>query len=762
VVQSQQLISIPGQRAVVLAPVPDRRVVRSSGFVPVEAKLHPPIAREGFITRDDAVGLLSGAEQLPVVLVTGPPGAGKTTVLAQWAGVEDRPVAWLTLDQADNDPVVLVTYLLLVLQRIEPTGPGELASLTGGDVAFSTVMLPRLGRLLGRRSRPFVLVLDDAHLLTSPAALEVVRTLANNLPPGSALAVAGRQAPDLPWHRLRVRRQLLELGPNELRLSPTESAALLEAVGLDPARHDVAALHERTEGWAAGLYLAALSLRSRGGRPAGPDSVAGDDRVVSEYLRDELLASLAPDLQEFLLRSSLLEQMSGPLCDAVLETTGSGLVLQQLERSNLLVIPLDDEGRWYRFHHLFAEMLQAELERREPERIPDLHARASRWLEGAGDPEAAIAHARACGDTKRAAQLLWSQVARCLDLGRQATVERWLGSFDSTDVVSHSWLALSAGWVAFARGRPVEHWLSAAERGLYDDSLPGESDAIAGAAALLRAALARRGVAAMGEDARSALALQAPDDPWRCLASYLRGVSLHLVGERGQATALLEETRALSEAMDLRAPHALALAQLAALAVEDNSWQLGEQLVREAQELMGDSVLDTGGVRSLSMLLLSRAGRVDEARREFRLALRSIALNEQLAPWDGVQSRSLLARGQLLLGDSSAARVLLAEAQVQLKATSDAVVLRENLDELWRQAEQAPLGLGAGPTMLTTAELRVLQYLPTHLSFEQISQRLFVSRNTVKTQAIAAYRKLGVTSRSDAVERAAALGLVDL
>jgi LuxR family transcriptional regulator, maltose regulon positive regulatory protein len=739
-------------------------VVRAVGFVPVEAKLHLAAAPDGIILRGTLVDRLRESTELPVILITGPPGYGKTTLLRQWEREDERPFAWLALDQADNDPATLLTYLLLALQRLEPLDAGIIAVGDDGNTV-SKVTLPRLAKILRNRRRPFVIALDDAHVLTSPGALEVLTVVTRNLQPGSQLTLVGREAPELPWSQLRAQRRLLEIETADLTLSRVEATALLEAAGVSPEPAEVTALLERTEGWAAGLYLVALLLRTSSDR--SKQTVAeftGADSVVADYLRDELLAKLPLDEQTFLIRASVLTRVNAQLCDDVLETRDSGAMLTRLAHSNRFIVPLDRQDNWYRFHHLFVEMLRAELQRSEPAGIRALHSRASRWHERNGDIDEAITHARAAGEVERAASLLWTQVLPAIAQGRPSYIERQIEAFSSADTMKHARLALAAAWCAVHQGRPAEHWIAAAERGDFDTGHSGERESVTASVTLLRAGLGRQGVAQLGVDARLAARLQEPDDAWRCVADYLDAVSVWLTGNRDEGRSMLEEVTCLADALEVAPIEALTRAQLAAMAVEDNDWAQAAALTEEAE-----SILDQHGlsgvpglsiVSCLSTLMAAKQGRVDDARTMARRAMQIVALADNLAPWQAVQTRYHLARAHLILGGSTAARILLSEAQNHLALTADAVVLRTRLEEAWQQVEKSPVGLNGGLSTLTTAELRVLQLLPTHLSFEQIGARLFISRNTVKTQAISAYRKLGVTSRTEAVERAEALGMI--
>jgi LuxR family maltose regulon positive regulatory protein len=750
-----------------MPPLPrqrERRVVRADGFVPVEAKLHGPRLRDGLVLRGELVDKLREAADVPVVLVTSPPGYGKSTVIAQWDEEDARPFVWLSVDRADNDPAVLVTYLALALQRLGLLDPGVLGALA--DAApVSDVLLPRLGRMLSRIEGPFVLVVDDADALTESAALDVLTTVADHLNEGSQLVVAARMAPRLPWGLFRTQRRLLAIGMSDLKLAPTEARALLAATGVELPAVDLAALLESTEGWAAGLYLAALSVLPL--QRHGPASVlTGGESLMAEYLRDELLDDLPADWLSFLIQSSVLSRMSGSACDRVLARTGSGQILRELQRSNLFIVRLDDKDEWYRYHHLFAGMLRAELQRRKPAVVPLLHSRASRFCEDIGDIGEAVRHAQAAHEIDRAAQLVWSQTVPCLASGRTATLQQWLDGFSGDQIIARAELAQTAAWYALATGHPVEHWISAAERATFDAERPDGGDALASGMALLHAAVARHGTERMLADARRADRLQAPDDLWRALTRFLHAVATLLTGSVEDAVRQMEDAWQLAQALGAHSHQALCLAQLSVLRLERGDWDNAAALIGSATDLIAEHDLADDSTMSLAScvhaLVLAKRSRTDDARRHVQQAMRKIALQPNLPPWLAVETRYLLGRAHLMLGDGAAARTLLSEAQRAMRGAEDAVWLRERLEEAWRHVEQFPLAIGVGPSALTSAELRVLQLLPTYLSFEQIGKRLYVSRNTVKTQVVAAYRKLGVTSRAEAVERAQALGMIEV
>ncbi|MFL6136968.1 MAG: LuxR C-terminal-related transcriptional regulator [Frankiaceae bacterium] len=734
-------------------------------FVPLESNLRRPALRDGVIIRGELVDTLRERTEVPVVAISGPPGYGKTTLLVQWSIEDQRPFAWLTVDRAANNPVALATYMMLALQQLGDVDHRALSAL-GDESSVSAVLLPRLGRMLAEIPRPFVLVVDDAGLLTSPATVPVLMTVARHLGDGSQLVVAGRTIPRLPLSKLRAERHLLAIGQDDLRFSTSEAAGVLAAAEVELPGEDMQALVSRTEGWPAAVHLAALGLGQVSHQRSERSALGVGDQVVADYLRREILATVPPDQVQFLVRTSILTKLCVELCDAVIGISGSANSLRELARANLFVVPLDSQEHWYRYHGLFRRVLQQVVEEDDPRLVAQLHSRASRWLEAAGYVEEAIQHAQAAHDVARAARLVWSQTAALVASGRSQTLRRWLDGFSNEQVVGHAKLCLTAAWCALENGRPVDHWIDAAERGLFDATQPGELASIQAAITLLHAERARDGMAAMRAHAERAMELQAPDDLWRPFAEYLQAVAALLTGAPEEARRRLAATQHLAADLALHSHQALCLAQLAAMAIEAGDWIESAALVDAACDVLVEKDIADSPLISLvhcvATVMLAKRGRTDQAKQLARRAMRMIAVINQCPPWLAVQARYLLGRAHLLMGDTAAARVLLSEAQRYLHGVPDAMWLREGLDQAWTHVERFPLATGVGPSALTSAELRILQLLPTYLSFEQIGRRLLISRNTVKTQAIATYRKLGVASRGEAVERARSLGMIQM
>ncbi|HEU4566453.1 MAG TPA: LuxR C-terminal-related transcriptional regulator, partial [Marmoricola sp.] len=724
------------------------------------------------------------ADRSRVVVLSAPPGYGKTSLLRQWSLLDPRPFAWLSLGSvpsglsAADGAATLLTYVVLALQRVEPVDVGPLPG-PGETEDLGRTALPRLGRELTRRRRRFVLVLDDVDAVTDPRAVEVLRVLADHVPAGSQLVLAGTAVPPLVTGRLHAAGRMLLLEGADLAMRREEAASLLAAEGLRLDRAAVSRLTQLTEGWAAGLYAAALALHEEPSDRGSETRVAGglngeskhavvtrfvdDARVLTDYLRDELLLRLPRDVQLFMLGSCVLDELSGAACDALLRTTGSGEVLRELADRNLFLTRVPGRPGRYRFHRLVSQVLRAELHRRDAALELELHRRASVVCAQRGDLEQALTHAVAAGDLDRAGRLLWGRTPVLLAKGSRAELERWVWSLPSAQVLTTPWLCLVAAWCSLETGGQVEPWMAAAERGAERYAEPDRRQVTA-ALATLRAAVGARGVLPMLEDARLALALHEPEDEWRALGAFLEGSAAHLLGDRSASRRSLESSSYLADVLELPSVRALALAQMGLLDVEQQDWRRAEARIRRAWELLGEHDLGTtptmAPVVCAWTLLLARWGDVERARAAMHRARRLMVAVQGIAPWFAVQSRVVLARSCLLIGEPDDARTLLAEAQQLLASVPDAPVLQEWTDECWRGLQSLPVTAQQAAASLTAAELRVLQFLPSYLSFEEIGRRLSLSRNTVKTQAIAAYRKLGVTSRAAAVERARVLGLV--
>jgi LuxR family transcriptional regulator, maltose regulon positive regulatory protein len=734
-----------------------------------DERLHPPPERPGTERRTALVGRLLASRDVPVISVVAPPGYGKTTLLAQWAREVERTgrrVAWLSVDGADQDPAVLLAGIAAALDRIGLVDRARLRVATVPEPVAAAVAGRRVVAALSDMAEPTVLVLDDTDLLADSLGRATVAEIATHMPEGAQLAVTARDEPPFPAARLRSHQDIVEIGVDDLAMDEREASTLLEGADVRLADAEIAELVRCTEGWPVGLYFAALALKpgNSDGRSRLP--FTGDDRLMADYMRSELLSHLSPATVSFLTRTAVLDRMCGPLCDAVAGTTGSSRRLESLERSNLLLVPLDRQRRWYRYHHLFRDLLRSELARAEPAAAPELHTRAAAWCETNGEPEMAVAHAQSAGDAPRAARLVLAVTFPAYANGRVDTCRTWFHWFEDRGLIEHHQPIAVLGAVLHALvGEPAaaELWAASAERGSCEGVLP-DGSSMDGWLAQLRAFLCCGGMARMRRDAEIARHGLAPTSPWRPTALLLEGISHLLTGEPDRADRVL--TGAVDAATHAGAAPAasVALTERAVVAIGRGDWAAAERLVKHALVMVRSTHLDDYGPTTLLYAVAARTllhrGHVARARDSAVRAARTRPALTYAIPFLGVQARLELARTYLELADATGARVVLREARDILQLRPDLGVLPQQAEELGAKL-QAIQGGTAGVSSVTPAELRLLPLLATHLSFREIGERLYISRHTVKTHAISIYRKLGVSTRSGAIERIHQVGLLD-
>jgi LuxR family maltose regulon positive regulatory protein len=730
----------------------------------IAAKLLRPLVRPGSVRRSSLIGRLARDDSHPVVSVVAPAGYGKTTLLSQWAEADGEVFAWVSVDEADNDPRVLLTYIAAALDAVEPVGQRVFDALASPAASVPGSVVPRLCNALASISSPVTLVLDDVHLLHNREGRAALSVLAEHVPAGSRLVLASRDQPPVRIARLRAAGKIAEVGAGDLSLTAGEAASLLDAAEVVLGGEDLAELHRRTEGWAAGLYLAALYLREGGSLPGMAASFGGDDRFVSEYVESEFLARISARQRAFLTRAAVLERMSGPLCEAVLDLPGAGAVLAELASSNLLLVPLDRRGQWYRYHHLFRDMLLAELERLEPGVIPDLRRRAADWHLENGQPEASLEYAMAAGDVEAAARLIDQLASPAYAQLRFAIVERWMRWLeDRGGMEGHPIAAAYAAVFAANSGRPAEagRWADAVDRWLDQDTPQPADPAAEAQACWMRYTLCRHGVEQMRADADEAA-------HWYAAASLVvaggvpatQGIARVLCGDLDGGDAFLEDTIRNGET----APDVLvrALAQRALIAMERHRWDQAEALASQAR-----SVLQRTGIEKYSLLCAVQArlalhrGDIPAARRELISAQELRPLLTYALPYLAIQFRTELIRVHLGLSDLAGARILMGEVDELLQRRPKMGILVDQADELRARLSRQRGPGHAGTFTLTAAELRLLPLLTTHLSIPEIAAELFVSPSTAKTHAVSIYRKLGASTRTQAVTRARELGLLD-
>ena len=567
---------------------------------------------------------------------------------------------------------------------------------------------------------------------------------------GSRLALAGRTEPPLRVARLRAEGRILEIGPEDLSLTPEEASSLLRNAEVALGEDEMAELHRRTEGWPAGLYLAALCVRAGGPLASAAVSFGGGDRLVSEYMESEFLARISSRHRVFLTRTAVLERMSGPLCEAVLEQSGSAVTLAELARSNMLLVPLDRRGEWYRYHHLFRDMLLAELHRGEPGLIPVLRRRAAGWCARNGLPEAALEYSMAAGDVNVVAGLVEKLVVPTHRQGRVPTVERWLRWLEGRGgIEGHPMAAVLAALFCALTGRPVEaeRWANAVDRWQYGEPARPGDPATEAWAAVMRTFLCRRGAEQMRADADEAVRRFAAQSFVTPAPAFLQGIARLLCGDVDGGDVSLEDGISLGEEVGAHEDVALALCERSLVAMARGEWGRAEVFADQARAVLRRAGIEDSYATPLVCAAQARAamhrGDVPAARRELVTAQRLRHLLTYALPYFAVQARVELARVHLALADLAGARTLMREVDELLRRGPGLGTLAREAETLRARLAKERGSSAPGASALTAAELRLLPLLSTHLSMPEIAGELFLSRNTIKSQAISIYRKLG-------------------
>jgi LuxR family maltose regulon positive regulatory protein len=714
---------------------------------------HPP--RLGSIRRRRLVRQMLRNDAPQIVVLSAPPGYGKTTVLTQWSARQPLPVAWLTAGPSDCDPRVFLDGVATALDNIG-------RRLTHAIVRPSRSVSAAVTQILGtvRDHGPLLLVVDQVDSLASEESAAIMGELAASLPVGSRLALATRGPLPIPMPLLRSRAAVLEVGPGELAMSRDEGRALLDTVGarLDDGTADE--VIEHTEGWPVALYFAGLAARNR---PTAAFRFDGDDRLMADYLRSEVLAGLSPEAVSFLTRCSVLQQLSGPVCDAVLDAVGSHALLESLEGSNAPLVRVDQHRGWYRSHRLLHDLLAADLRRHDPELGAQLNSRAAAWFEAHHMAVEALHHAQAAGDAERSARLVAAAGAAAFTGGRITDVERWVQWFPAEGISErYPNVAVLGALTEASLGRPpaAERWAALAEPGRVPEA--ADRCAVAGWRPFVRAFTCRRGALRMRTDARRAQRELSPWSPLLPGAILLEATSFVLEGDRTAAEPILAHAHDVAADVGAMPAAAMAAAERALIAGERGDWSEAAALAAR-----GVAILEQHGSEQWleAAIVFAAAARGAIHARDLPAAKALLAratpvrpLLTYAAPWTA-HFQLELARVHLELGDPVGARALLRDLGDILRqrpdlgtVATDAALLRGALDAVREHA--------LGAASLTAAELRLLPFLATHLSFPEIGERLTVSRHTVKTQAISIYRKLGVSSRSEAISRAREVGLL--
>ena len=739
---------------------PDTQTVAALEAVLLEAKLSPPSRWNGSVSRADLIGT-ARAQDCRVVAVTAPAGYGKSTLLTEWAAGEQRRVAWVSLDRLDDDPSALLAVLAAAYGKI--AGRPDLGTDVCG-LGLSTLgrAAPRLAAVLRTSPFPFVLMLDDLHALQLPACHDVLGIVISGIPAGSQLVVASRaEQPHL--SRLRVSGDVWELGAADLALDATAAEQIFsrEHVRLTPEVAEQ--VTNRTEGWPVGLYLAALIARASDGDAL---AISGDDRYVADFLYREALQQLPPAVQQFLRNTAVLDQLCASLCDAVLEDSGADARLRNLEAIGMFVVPLDRHRGWFRYHGLFREFLLAELRRVEPDVIEKLHLRAADWYEANGSPALAIEHLLSTRERDRCLHAMAGLALPTYQAGQLSTVQRWLSTLGDEAIQTYPPLAVLAAWSAVLTGQTAaaQRWAAFVDSTSFDLVPLDGTASFESSRALLRALMCRDGPTVMMADAHLAVSEEPPWSAWRAPTLLVRAEAQLLYADDGSAKALFEECHAVAAQFGNVGAIVLSQAELAILAMEGRRWVDAADHVTVALATIDASRLQDHAMSlpafAAAARLAAHAGDGNEVERQLAQAMRARPTCTVALPYVAVRGRLQLAKVYLARSDHKAAGQLLHEIDEIMvhrpalgALVDDVSALRELLTSTTQRAV-------AGRTPLTGAELRLLPYLQTHLTFREIGERLFVTRNTVASEVASIYRKLGVSSRTDAVHHATTAGLL--
>lgn len=739
----------------------------TSGFHLVATKVTPPFNRAELVPRPGLQRLLDDGR---LVLLDAPAGWGKTTLVSEWVAAHGAgATAWLSLDREDDAPVRFWSYVIAAIQVVRPElGERSVELLHTQRLPPSSAALPELLNELGADGRPLVLVLDDYHLIADGRVHAGVIFLIEHLPANVRVFVTTRADPPFPIAHWRVRGELTEIRAEDLRFALAEAGALLNGLlRLDLGDASLASLHDRTEGWIAGLYLAALSLRRHPEPERFIAGFAGNDRHVVDYLGEEVLDALADDERSFLVRASVVDRMTGALCDEVTGCTGSAARLSQLERVNHFLVPLDNRHEWYRFHQLFGELLRLELQHLDPTDVSGLHRRAAAWLLDHDLVADGIRHTTLAGDTDGAAELLAAHWGALLQRGESNVVAGLLDALGTEAVRSDVRLCLIRAWMTINLGNvgALPAWIAAAELAVKDR---GDDDAttFAAAAAMLRcigeylAGNARAAIAA----AKTAVAMDAEEvAPWRSVGCPVLGISLYWSGAIEESTETLRAALPRAEAAGNHLAVMHALGCLALTEADRGDQSAAQNLAARAAEISVDRGFADHWAIAMTHLAdgRTRLDRGDLAGAE-RSAVEAVERSRRgLANIELAYGLVQLADVRLRLGQRADASELLAEARGVLCHCRDPGVVTGLVDDM-----TVRLGRAAGSRLRRTSvsalscrELVVLSMLPTELNLRDIAATLYVSINTVKSQTRTIYRKLDVTNRAEAVERSRQLGL---
>jgi LuxR family maltose regulon positive regulatory protein len=725
----------------------------------LEAKLRPPLARSEWVARTRLLEDLQSANRRPVTLIAAPAGYGKTTIVTQWLASVFRPasVAWISLDMSDNEPVRLWTDIANALDRagcvIARDIPGFIAS---GGHDMVTAVLPRIVDAIAALAEDVTVVVDDFDSVRSAECNEQIDFFIKHLPANSHLVLITRADPTLRLGRLRAAGQLSEIRADDLAFNSDEASSLLVADGVQLSGDGLSELMRRTEGWPAGLYLATLSLAGRADPSEFVRHFSGSNRFIGDYLTEEVLSRQSDEVRQFILDMSIVARFSAPLCDYMTGSRQSAKILRELQHTNLFLIPLDDEERWFRFHHLFGAVARSALETEQPDRAVMLHGRAADWLSENGYVDAAVEHALAAGNSDHAASLVQSCWLQYFDAGLGTTVRRWLRALESA-ANQNAATIVTAAWMAALSGQREEmnRRLDQLNTVSHDGALPDGTRSVESAVALIRGLFGFGGPLDMLASAQRAAELETDGNtPWYAVARTALGHANYVAGDFEAAADVLTKA-AYSET----APALIRILALAMLSLAHAELGRLDRSHKSAMDAM--EVVDARSLHELPSVALafSALGQSQAASGDFETAMATLdhGLNLRrkvpgLTPWPTIHHLLVMGRVAIMANDLPLARRLLDEVSPLMRQYQQGMgAMNARLEEVQKRLRE---GLTPGPhtEALTAREIEVLRRLTSPLSLSEIASELYLSLNTVKTHTTTLYRKLGARSRSEAVQ----------
>lgn len=690
-----------------------------------------------------------------VIRVLAPGGYGKSTLIARWVVDDRRTVRWIDLEPIDNDPLVLAHTLTQGLADLGSSGPDA----TSGR---------GLADLVAGCTEPFVLVLDDIHCIDGAASAALFDLVIENLPPESTLVLAGRaHYGSGAIARFRLEPGVTDVGADDLAFDLAETEQLLKAMGVELDIDALSDVADKFEGWPAGLRLAGIVLTNRDGEPRVRIADLDEIEYVNQYIAEEWFGGFDRADQRFLMEIGCLGRFSGDKCDETLGIDDSAAILRRLCRDEVVLSALDERGEWYRLHPLLRRWLSSRLRSQDRARWREIHMAATRWWERDGDIDLAIEHAMAVDDVDRCEELIAAHAGTHLARGMHPTVQRWLANLDDHRIRSSPRLRIVAAIIALGAcdGDAALNWarLGWGEMNRLEDDVDRSGDATYLQTEALHAALEPGSAVDLIPHAEHAHRLL-PVGPWRAFTGLVLGAYQYIAGDE-QAMATLRDTLFENELGRLTTLNANAAAVLAIVLDLEGERQEAAELAARAVELLasrsGETFPATGPTMAIASLIDARAGRHEAASQHLAISRERLDEFERCAPWYRILGLVTLIRTHLLLDEAHLARDLVRQLERAMETQDGSTPFAEQVRRVGDSVRTAIALRAERSWALTAAELRVVLYLPTNLSLADIAERLYVSRNTVKSHAAAIYRKLGTSSRSEAVERARRAGLID-